>query len=434
MIHLLLLELDQNGILNLRQILIILIFYFPLILLSQETPEQIEYWENLIKQNPNTALNYFNLGVILQKQNQLKKAVINYNKVIELKSKLTPMAIYYKAQAYESVGNIPKAKELIKEISLENIPDKMKQTILNYKNKLFASDVDISLLQQEPSDNKPDQRLFLYIEYSSGTNSNPASSSNSSTSITKDTQSLLKAGVDVLIDYSSFYDIKIEDFYSQTTFKDQQTLNYKYNDLTLPISFYFDSYKLKLTPEYFSDYDQTTFFSDQKGASAELTYKSTDTYYNFLIQTNRILNKTTTYDYLSGYQNKFSFGVDQKWSTSKASSKVYFSDYHYVDTSTLVSSYKSYGLNLSYSAFLENFDFSVSGVFEYRIFAKALTDNLARQDQRTYLDLQIGYTFLNSFRLFADANTNTNQSNFNSATNDKNTKQTIFLGGLSASY
>ena len=212
MIHLLLLELDQNGILNLRQILIILIFYFPLILLSQETPEQIEYWENLIKQNPNTALNYFNLGVILQKQNQLKKAVINYNKVIELKSKLTPMAIYYKAQAYESVGNIPKAKELIKEISLENIPDKMKQTILNYKNKLFASDVDISLLQQEPSDNKPDQRLFLYIEYSSGNNSNPASSSNSSTSITKDTQSLLKAGVDVLIYYSSFYDIKIEDF------------------------------------------------------------------------------------------------------------------------------------------------------------------------------------------------------------------------------
>ena len=85
-------------------------------------------------------------------------------------------------------------------------------------------------------------------------------------------------------------------------------MNYKYNDLTLPISFYFDSYKLKLTPEYFSDYDQTTFFSDQKGASAELTYKSTDTYYNFLIQTNRILNKTTTYDYLSGYQNKFSFG------------------------------------------------------------------------------------------------------------------------------
>ncbi len=392
---------------------------------------------SIFAEQPTTALNYFNQAVAFHKQSDFEKALANYDKVIEMKSPLAPMALYYKAKIYERQGDISNAKLAVQSISLNTVPENMRKTVLAYKNKLFALDAkdlttDTGLVEDSAAAEK---NLFLYIDLQTGSNSNPTSTSNSSvSSITTDTETQFKAGADYQVDYNSDYDLKVNYLYAQSTYKEQTTLNYKYHNITLPISYYIDSFKFKLTPEFFADTYDTSSFSEQRGISLDSIYKIEDTYINFLLQTNRITNKTTTYSYLTGSQNKAQIGIQQRWATSKISSKLYISDYHYTDTTTLGSSYKAYGINFSYSKYFDNFDISASAVYEIKKYIFASADTVARTDARTYVAAQIGFDFYSYYRLYLDASTTVNTSNFDTTANDKNYKQNLFSVGAAWNY
>ena len=109
---------------------------------ESENQQSISFWESKVTQDPSQAINYFNLGVVYQKQSQFKKAVQNYNKVIQMNSGLTAVAIYYKAKCFEATGHIDKAKEIVSKIDLNIIPEQLKKTILAYKNKFYIADFD----------------------------------------------------------------------------------------------------------------------------------------------------------------------------------------------------------------------------------------------------------------------------------------------------
>ena len=108
---------------------------------SQIPPTQTpEYWQAKAIKEPQNALYYFNLGVVYQKQNDFDNALINYDKVISLKSKLSPVALFYKAQLFENIGKLDLTKEALSAIKMDEVPEKTRATILAYKNKIFATD------------------------------------------------------------------------------------------------------------------------------------------------------------------------------------------------------------------------------------------------------------------------------------------------------
>lgn len=409
-----------------------------------EDKTTIEYWEAKISQSPDTALYHFNLGVIYQKKNELEKAIYEYDKVVTLKSKLVPVALYYKARALESSDQISAAKETIALVNMSDVPENTKVAILTYKNKLFSSEFKKSAEGSElaepsdtatPTNKDEEKRLSLYFDASAGSNSNPQTlAPTSTTAIVADTQTQLRAGIDYLVSYSSVHDVKANYYYSGTSYSKSKASNYNYHDVTLPVAFYFDSYRLKITPEFFTDIYSGSVYSEQKGVSADSSYKTKDNYINLVVQSNDIKTKDSAYSYLSGTQMKFLLGFEQRWASSKINYKIYSSDYKYQDTSTLGSSYKTLGYGITYSQYLGALDAALGAVLENRNYVKAASNAKARSDQRTYLSLQAGYSFSTYYRVYIDASASVNKSNFDTTTNDKSYNQNLILAGISFNY
>ena len=121
-------------------IIILCFFIFPVLSWAAENKalQTVEYWQGQIIENPEKALNYFNLGVVFQNKKLFNLAISNYNKVIELKSPLTPVALYYQALAYEKLNQIDKTKTALTRIKTETLSPELKAQILAYKNKIFT--------------------------------------------------------------------------------------------------------------------------------------------------------------------------------------------------------------------------------------------------------------------------------------------------------
>lgn len=405
---------------------------------ENKAQQTIEYWQGQIIENPSKALNYFNLGVVFHNKNSFSLAILNYNKVIELNSKLTPVALYYQALAYERLNQIDKTKNILIKIKTESLTPELKAEVLAYKNKIFAnSKSDDVVFQEKSADAKSmtdtperaaeEKRLSLFFDYNKGQNSNP---DNLATLVVADMQSQLKLGIDYLIDYTKYYDIKGNYYFSSTSYEQFVTSNYVYHDLTAPLSFYLFSFRVKLTPEFLIDYYDNTLFSNQTGLTLDLSYKAQDNYFSFLAQTNNITNKTASASYLTGFENKFQLELEQNWSGSKIDYKIYFSDYHYVDTPILPSSYRAYGLTVGYSQPVFFLEGSFSGTFESKSYLKVNPNPLARQDQRFSIDFNLSYDFLTYFRVYLDGSYASNQSNLNSQFSNKNYSQNLILLGL----
>lgn len=414
-------------------------FIFPFKTEAQTEPNQLteDVYRQKIKEKPNQAINYFNLAVVLQKNGKFQEAIDQYNKSIELKSSLTPVAIYYKARAYESLGNKTEAQRLISSINLEKIPTQLKSRVLAYKNKLFADSVEdlINETETTPPAIKDEKRLSLFLDYSWGRIYNPSSYSKIySSSITTESQKLFKAGVDVLAAYNSYFDLKFNYFYSQTNYDQTTSLNYKYHDFNLPVSFYFAQSRIKVNAEYFTDSYEETKYSEQNGISVDYAYKLSDNYLNLWIQKNEIKNKVDSYSYLSGQQYKYLLGFEQNFALSKMAYRFYYSDYKYQDTTSLGASYVIYGLNLSYSYQLSRLDMLFSATGEIKNYKLAALSPPARKDQRWLLNSEIGYSVSPFLRIYLNGSTVTNQSNYDTTTNDVTYNQYLYSLGLSASY
>lgn len=358
--------------------------------------------------------------------------------MIKLNSTLIPVALYYQALAYESLNQLDKTKNLLIKIKIESLTPQLKIEVLAYKNRIFMnSSKEENNSLDKSADSKSnarayrksddEKRLSLFFDYSNGQNSNPDALS---VAVIADTQAQLKLGIDYLIDFSKYYDVKGNYYYSKTTFSQLTASNYFYHDLTAPFSFYFYSFRLKITPEYLIDYYDDILFSNQNGLAIDFSYKTQDNYFSFLAQTNNINNKSTSSSYLTGSENKFQLELDQNWSLSKIDYKIYFSDYHYIDTPALASSYHAYGFTVGYTQTVFNLEGNLSGSFENKSFVKVNSNPEARQDQKFTLDFILGYDFYNYFRIYADGSYSSNQSNLNTTASNKNYNQSLILLGL----
>lgn len=402
-----------------------------------EPSQSIEYWQQKVQTEPGTALNHFNYGVLLHKNKDYNAAIAQYNEVIELASPLNAAAVYYKAQALESLGKTDEAKNILSSLSLQDVPPKFKERILTYKNRLFAESFNLPKEEDEeaPRTQKNEKRLSLFFDFSRGSNSNPeATNENTSTTVTADQQSQIRAGVDVLALYSTDFDVKLGYAYLQTNYDKQSTLNYNYHDVTLPLAYYLDNARVKLTPEFFRDSYGSDVFSEQIGASFDYTYKFGDNYFGITLLSTSIKNKTSTYSYLTGSQTKVQLSYTQNFSSSKASYRLYTANFRYQDTSTLASSYQTGGLNLGYTLYAGYFDFSLAANFEAKTFVRAPGTTTQRSDFKSSADFEAGVVASKYLRFYGSAAYTDNRSNYNTTTDDRTYKQSMFLLGVQLSY
>lgn len=439
---------------RLKTVLILMMVYFGTVAaaqaqqnaptaVAQNTPstalpnQSLEYWQQKVLVEPGVALHHFNYGVLLHKNKDYNGAIAQYDEVIALESPLKAAAVYYKAQALEAQGKTDEAKDILSSLSLKDVPPKFKERILTYKNRLFAESFALPKNEDDetPRTEKNEKRLSLFLDYSRGSNSNPeATNENTTVTVTADQQSQIRAGLDVLALYSPDYDVKLGYAYLQTNYEKQTTLNYSYHDVTLPVAYYLDNARVKLTPEFFRDYYGSDVFSEQTGLSFDYTYKFGDNYFGINLLSTNIKNKTATYSYLTGSQTKIQLSYTQNFTSSKATYRVYTAHYRYQDTASLASSYQTGGLNLGYTLYAGSFDFSLSTNFEARTYARAPTTTTQRSDFKSSADLEIGVMAGQYLRFYGEAAYTDNRSNYNTTTDDRTYKQSLFLLGLQLSY
>lgn len=402
--------------------------------------ESVDYWIFKIQENPTSALNYFNLGVVQQKNKECEKAIKNYDKAIELKSPLVPVAVYYKARCYESMGKTEEAQKLVSSIELDKVPENLKIKVLDFKNKLYAANVladeDSTAAESEQSEEYEEESKFnAYLEVSKGSNSNPEIYADTQqSSIKADTFGQFRVGATYIPLVSNRYDLKLNYDYSGTQFDKSTGSSYASHDLYIPYSIYFDKSRLKISPQMTLDTYAGSNFSESKGFELSYTFKLDSDYLNFNVQSNQITNKTTTYSYLSGSHQRIGISYDRKSVDSSLITSLYKTDYKYQDTSTLGSSYTSYSLGLYYSKYISNFDIGLGATFDYKQYVKASSVSTRRQDNKISGSLQIGYTFLDNYRIFLDSYLAKNSSNFNTTTDDRNYQQSIYSLGFSWAY
>jgi hypothetical protein len=409
---------------------------------SEDFKKTQAYWQQQINADPLKPLNYFNMGVVLQQNKKYSEAITSYDKAIELHSPLAPVALFYKARAYEALGQVPEAQKTISTINMATIPPALKTRVLEYKNKLFADEVatdqvSVSMAAADtPQVSQTEEKdLSVYLEVMRGSNSNPdIYADTQSSSIQADAQTQFRASFDYLAWVSGFHDFRLSYSYSATQFDKTTSSNYASHDVMLPISFYFGNSRLKINPELIKDTYSGSDFSESKGAELAYTYKLKDSYLNLSVQAMTIDNKTTSYSYLTGNMQKYSLSYENRWSNSKLISSFYGSQYKYQDSATLASSYAAYGGGLSYVYYNGDFDLSTSLSLEGRQYKKASANTSARTDLKAAVNAQLGYVLGANIRLFLDANYTKNKSNFDTTTDDRNYTQSIYSIGLNWSY
>lgn len=395
------------------------------------------YWLEQISTNPSLALNYFNLGVVYQKNQKYDLAISSYNKVIELESPLSPVARYYKARALESNGKIEDAKSVLAEIDIDRIPQNIKTKVLEYKNSLFASSgVDVSQADEEEEDAEEveEERFSGYLYLTLGQNSNPEIFTDTqASSIKKDSQFAGSANLNYLLNYSSYHEFAANYSFSSTNYSRASTSNDSSHEVSLPISVYFWNSRITLDPIYSQDFYGGSVYSQTVGVHLSHSLKIADNYFNIGLQNLKITNKTSTYSYLTGPQYKYSLSYDMRWVRHRLVLGVYRYETNYVDSSTLASSYKSNALYANYYYNIGSYDFSVSSAYEARDYVK-LSGSTQRADKKLSLGAQAGYSFKNNTRLFLDYSHLTNSSNYNTTTDDRAYKQSEASVGLSYSW
>ncbi len=394
------------------------------------------YWLEQIRNKPSLALNYFNLGVVYQKNGKFDLAVSSYNKVIELGSSLSPVALYYKARALESSGKIEDAKTALTVIDIEKVPLNIKSRVLEYKNSLFAtSGVEVSQPDEEDDYEETEEERFSgYLAMTFGQNSNPEIYTNTqSINIKKDSQITGSANLNYLLSYSSHHELSASYSFSSTNYSRATSSNDSSHEISLPISYYFWNSRVTLEPVYSQDFFGGSLYSESAGASLSHSLKISDHYFNVGLQSLKNTNKTTTYSFLTGPQLKYFMSYDMRWVRTRLALGIYRYESNYVDTSTLASSYKSNAFYANYYYNIGSYDFSISSTYETRDYVK-ISGSAQRTDKKLSLGAQAGYSIKNNYRVYIDYTNLTNSSNYNTTTDDRAYKQSQALLGLSYSW
>ncbi|MBC7467246.1 MAG: hypothetical protein H7256_14745 [Bdellovibrio sp.] len=415
--------------------------------LAPSSPVQdIHYWIARTQRNPNDAMAWFNLSVLRQRDKKYDEAHTGYEKVVQLNSPLSPVALYYNSLVYVAQNNPAAAKALLVKINIEKVPIHLKTKVLGLKNKLFLADFaeqkdltdvlsDQSKTAEKESAVKKEKSFSGYAEINYGSNSNPQTEADlTSNQISSDNQTQGRLNLGYQFYANSDFEVRADYAFSATSFQKNTGSNFNYHDLVIPLSYYFDAYRFRLSPEYYQDTYGGPAFSNSLGGTLELTLRDGNSFYGLSGSSQNIKNVTTTYSYLTGSQSKVALSASSEWSANSFSFAPYFTKLQYQDTSTLGSSYQAFGANANYTRLELPWIFALSLGYEQRNYVKATADTFARTDKRTFAELRIGYLLNANWKLNLDASTTDNSSNFNTTTNNRSYKQTILVGGISVGF
>jgi hypothetical protein len=410
-----------------------------------ETKQQIDLLESKVQANPQDALSYFNLGAYLYRAKRYRSAIAAYDTVVSLKSSLAPVALIYEAGIYLKFGKIDKAKAALQGVEISSLPPNLKKSALLLKNRLFlsgfAEEADISKTPNavtpptETKEPKASRSFSALADLSYGYNSNPQTLANTGGGNSPgDQQTQIKAHADYQIDAASDYDLKFDYAFSGIYFSHEHSSNYVYHDLTLPIAWYFDLYRVRLTPEFYFDYYGGPSFSRAIGGTIDISKKVGSSYLGFSYLHQAIHNVSSEYSYLTGAQDKVQASLQSQWSHSSTFINFYVGRLKYEDSASLESSYSLVGANAGYRYVLGHFDLNLALAYEIHLYGQAADDPFARRDYKLYDDIQLGYNLSHLWHLYFDTNHTDNRSNFNSASNDHSYLQSIYIGGFTYAF
>lgn len=400
-------------------------------------------WIARIQKNREDALAWFNLGVTYQNQKDAAKALRAYAKVVELKSSLAPVARYYQALLYQANRDIEKAKAALEPIDVSKVPANLRERVLKLKNQLFLGDFassdegseSLDGLQAKTTETKKEAAFSGSLDLNYGSNSNPQTLADLTTNaISSDKQTQAKLFFDYLAVGTSAFELRANYTGAGTFFDQNGSMNYTYHDVMIPAAVFFSIFRVRLTPEFYSDTYDNRGFSSTQGATLDATARIGDTYYGLSYLGQTIKNSTSTYSYLSGSQSKIALTAQSSWSVHRLSFGVTVSNYKYEDTATLSSSYKSTTVSAGYTQLILPWIVGGTIAYEQRAYPKAASDTTARQDRKSYLQAQVGYLISPNFKWTVDASQTNNGSNFNTTTDDRTYKQTTLTTGFSLTF
>ena len=385
-----------------------------------------------IKKKPKNALNFFNIGVYYQKNKEYKRALEAYDKVIQLKSKLSPVSLYYKAIIYRDMGKISKAKELMKKIEITSLPEKLKKRVLYFKNELYISDVyDEKSMKSENDDAK---KLFVFFELASGKDTNPTYISDSEKQYLDEISSVntrVKTKLKYLLLTLNNFDLESQYYFllnSYSSFADLNTMNHNFQ---IPLSIYTANFRLRFIPGI--SYEMVN--EKKHSRTAKGSFDISGKYNNFLIslmfQHEKIKILNEEYSYYNGSRNIFSITGNFSYDKNTFLISLGYELNDYSDTDTYIVSYSNILTDIAYIFTYKNIDLSLSANFEIKNYKDVSDEYDSRNDFKKTFTVRPDYKLKAYCNLFLELKHVLNDSNYNTVDNDKVYSHTSVLLGTS---
>jgi tetratricopeptide (TPR) repeat protein len=385
-----------------------------------------EYWKSKIQSNPKNAVGYFNLGVVYYQRGKVKSAIVQFKKVVKLKSQLAPVAYYYMSLIYKEKGHIETAKKLVEKVNVSEVPQNLRKRVLLFKNSLYLEEVPKEEEEEVVEEvQEQEKRYSLYAEYSYGSNDNPAYEEDPDDD---DVQSKITAVLGYSLFQSDRAEIKLSYTYGQTDYGDNTDSETSYHDLTLPLAWYLDSLRVRLIPEYMKDTYGGEDYSTSYGSAADVSYKMENYYFTVYYQSMKLSPEDMeTYSYLEGKSQKFKVSAKRQGEIYYATFGLSYVDYDYEDTDSVTSSYKAPSAALTVGLYFGDFDITAYSSYEKKVYSEDSSGDI-REDEVSSYSLQVGYAAHRYVRVFTEAATAKNTS----SDSDNDYDQTTLILGLSS--
>ncbi|MDC0980173.1 hypothetical protein OAQ84_00410 [Bdellovibrionales bacterium] len=391
------------------------------------------YWKQKIKSDPDNSVYLFNFANFYQRKRKYQKSILLYRRLIKKNSKLKYAGMLYLGRAYYRSGKKREALSTLNAILRSQTPSSsLKVKAQNYINKFEMSEEEE--LSEEYSD-----RFRGGLEIKSGYNSNPYLESDSGLDIVGETQSVepdreTQYAANLGFKYFSgeSADAKINLYYTKIDFTEDSTANRSYMGGDLPLTYYTEKLRYRLTPGYSTESDAEEEILATSSGEFELTYKRSAQQFSLALIHSNYSAFDSLYTYLSGERTKLKFSFSQISLKTLFLLRLSAYQKNLKDSDLLTQSHNSAELSLSYAIFWKKISSSISGGYRYKIFKIDVIEELKREDDSFELSAKINYSLFRAFKLFLEADYILNQSNFDGEVSSENfnySKWSALIGG-----
>ena len=387
-----------------------------------------KYWKNLYKKQPNSRLNTFNLAVAYHKVKLYQKALPLYKKIIESKSKLKPIALYYSAKILQIENKDAEVKNLLSQIDIKSLPKNLKKRVLLFKNQFFAEE----LLSKQKTKSQKKWNGSFGMGYGANTNPQYIAADDTNEEESTEGQTSFDIYANYFADHSDVHDFNIYFSSYGKIYSESSDSNYDSYAIGAPINYYLGSFRLQLKPTFTFDRYSGESFSNTTSGTLDFTYKYNSSYFSigYTYDDIDILDEDN-YFYLEGNASDIYFKwryVNPKYSLSITETIL---DNNYQDSDTVSPSYEGLRTSIYFRYLFEESETSLSAYYETREYSFDVTENDTRKDSKITLGFYYGYFLNQNWTLSFDLTWIDNNSNFDSNnTDNKNYQQTSGSLGL----